>query len=421
MRHYFLFVLSLAIALPVWSQVLPLPGSYSQNIQSSLCYPDGNPLGNPLFELGTTSGLIFEFDELSTEQKDYSYAVILCTYDWQKEALPTSDYIQGFASNGITDINGSFNTLIEFNHYRFTFPNDMMKLRLSGNYMIVVYEGDDPEDSSQWRVGYRMVAYESLVQIRSNVSGSSVVADRFRNQEVDFVVRHDNYSIYDFQNELHVGILQNMNWSTLNTSLHPIFINNNQLTYDFNSGENTFGGGAEYRNFEFKSLQYQSSAVDHLEKHDDGYHLFLRTDQATGQRAQSSGNDLNGSFYIMNDDAEDRNLEGEYVQIHFSLALKEQKDTRVYLDGQYFRTLSALPELQYNETTNRYEVTVLIKQGFIDYRYITEDLYSAIRSCSITEGQSSGTENNYHIIVYNRDRSTGHDRIIGLTADNSVR
>ncbi|MEN9639997.1 MAG: hypothetical protein RLZZ262_1866, partial [Bacteroidota bacterium] len=130
MRHYFLFVLSLAIALPVWSQVLPLPGSYSQNIQSSLCYPDGNPLGNPLFELGTTSGLIFEFDELSTEQKDYSYAVILCTYDWQKEALPTSDYIQGFASNGITDINGSFNTLIEFNHYRFTFPNDMMKLRL---------------------------------------------------------------------------------------------------------------------------------------------------------------------------------------------------------------------------------------------------------------------------------------------------
>lgn len=421
MRYILVFIPLLCIPFCTRAQVLPFPGSQSQDIQSALCYPTGNPLGYPLYELGTTDGLIFEFDELSTDQKDYSYAVFLCTYDWQKETLPTSDYIQGFPNTEITDINPSFNTLVEYNHYRFTFPNDMMKLRLSGNYMVVVYEGSDPEDSAQWKVVYRMMAFESLVQIGSRVESSSVIADRFKNQEVDFVIRHADYAIYDFQNELHVGVIQNMDWSSLNTALRPVFIKNHELSYDFNMGENDFEGGAEYRNFEFKSMQYQSSAVDHLERQEDGYHLFLRTDVATGQRAQSSGTDLNGGFYIMNDEAEDRNLEAEYVSIHFSLAMGEMKDTRVYLDGQYFRMLSAPVELHYNSTTAHYEAVVLVKQGFIDYRYMTEDAYSALKTCSFTEGQNAGTENNYHLIVYNRDRSTGHDRIVGLTADNSVR
>lgn len=421
MRKFYLVSLFCLLRFALEAQTVPMPGSYWQDIQTVQCYPLGNPLGYPLFELGTTDGLIFEFDQLSTEQKEYRYAVFLCTYDWKKEALPTSDYIQGFPTTEITDINPSFNTLVEYNHYRFAFPNDMMKLRLSGNYLVVVYSGDDPEDESQWKVVYRMMAYESLVQIGSTVTGSSVIADRFKNQEVDFVVRHPDYSIYDFQNELHVGVLQNMDWRTLNTSLRPVFIKGSELIYDYNMGENDFEGGAEYRNFEFKSMQYQSSAVDHLEQKEDGYHLYLRTDVPTGQRAQSSGTDLNGHFYIMNDEAEDRNLEAEYVYIHFSLAMSELNDTRVYVDGQYFRMLSTPVEMHYNPQTRCYEASVLVKQGFIDFRYQTEDAYSAVKTCSIAEGQNAGTENNYHIVVYNRDRMTGHDRIVGLSADNSVR
>jgi hypothetical protein len=191
---------------------MPLPTNYNALIQSAQVYPQGNPLGYPFFELGTTNGLIFEFDELSTERRDLRFAALLCTYDWQLADLTTSDYIQGFDALDITDIQPSFNTLIEYTHYRFSFPNDMMKLRLSGNYLVVVFDGDDALDVSKWQLAYRMVAYETLVQVSSQVRSSSVIADRFKNQEVDFVVQHVDYSIYDYRNDLHVALLQNMNW-----------------------------------------------------------------------------------------------------------------------------------------------------------------------------------------------------------------
>lgn len=421
MRKLILLLNCCLLALYSWCQEMPLPTNYNTLIQSAQVYPQGNPLGYPFFELGTTNGLIFEFDELSTERRDLRFAALLCTYDWQLADLTTSDYIQGFDALDITDIQPSFNTLIEYTHYRFSFPNDMMKLRLSGNYLVVVFDGDDALDASKWQLAYRMVAYETLVQVSSQVRSSSVIADRFKNQEVDFVVQHADYSIYDYRNDLHVALLQNMNWKESISSLHPVFIKGSELIYDFNLGENDFQGGAEFRNFEFKSMQYQSNAVDHLDRREDGYHLILRKDFATGQRAQSSGTDLNGNYYIMNDDGEDRQIESEYVNIHFALSMPEQTDASISLDGQYFRMLHSPVTLQYNRQTQMYEGQALIKQGLIDYRYVIEDTYTALPKIDLTEGCSANAENDYHLIIYNHDRSTGHDRVIAVHGDNSVR
>jgi Domain of unknown function (DUF5103) len=403
------------------AQVVPIPKSFHPNLMGCIAYPEGNPLGQPFYEMGTTNRVIFEFDELLEDASEYHFAAFLCTHDWQLSTMSTSEYLQGFPSQEITNVQHSFNTLIEYNHYRFEFPNDMMKIRLSGNYFVVVYTGDDATNESNWKIAYRLVAFENLVGIGGKVQASSVIPDRFKNQEIDFIIQHTDYAIYDYQKDLHCAIYQNMNWSTCITNLKPVFIKGTELIYDFNLGENDFPGGAEFRNFEFKSMQYQSSSVDHLERREDGYHLFLRRDQATGNRAQSSGIDINGNFFIRTDDGDDFGVESEYVWIHFSLAMPPLMDSEVMLDGRYFSMLSTPISLLYNESSKCYEGVAMLKQGLYDYRYITQDSYSSIQSTQLTEGNNAGTENTYYIIVYNNDRQTGHDRVIALKAMNSVK
>jgi Domain of unknown function (DUF5103) len=403
------------------SQTMPEPGSLTDTFCSGQAYPTGNPLSYPFFELGTTDGLHFCFDELSTDQKDLRFIPLLCTYDWQLDEIETSNYIQGFSELQITNVQHSFNTLVEYTHYQFEFPNDMMKLRLSGNYCIVIFEGDDWQDRSSWRFVFRMLAYEQLVNVASQVHPSSVVSDRFKSQEVDFTLQHPDYSIFDYQNDLHVCIYQNMNWSTYKYELKPVFIKSNELVYDLNLGENAFSGGSEYRNFEFKSLQYQSSAIDYFSRKEDGYHLYLKKDLATGNRTTSSGIDLNGHFFIRNDEASDSDIEAEYVNLHFQIEMPEMSESTVYVDGGYFRMLKQPIALQYDAASKSYKGSCLVKQCFADYRYIVQDQYSSLIDASTTEGNSSQTENIYHLVVYNRDRTTGHDRLVALHADNSVK
>jgi Domain of unknown function (DUF5103) len=418
-----LFFLIIALCVHSWlsAQAVANPHSFNPNIYSAQVYPTGNPLGEAFYELGTTSGLTFEFDEIDTDAYDYKYAVFLCDYDWQLSSLSTNDYLQGFPQQEITDIQHSFNTLVEYTHYRFSFPNDMMKLRLSGNYFVVVYLGDEPMDETQWQCTFRIIAYESLVQVTGKVQASNVIAERFKNQEIDFTLQHADYSIYDYHNGLHCAIYQNMNWRTCISDLAPVFINGNELVYDFNLGENDFPGGAEYRNFEFKSMQYQSAAVEDMQRQEDGYHLFLRKDLPTGNRAQSSGVDINGHFFIRNDLGNESSIESEYVWIHFSLAMPFIQETEVLLEGHYFNMLTTPVVLKYNEVSRMYEAKVLMKQGLYDYRYLTTDAYSTLPVTNTTEGNSAGTENTYFVIVYNSDRQTGQDRVIAIKAMSSTR
>jgi hypothetical protein len=417
---YLIFALLGSIRHIAICQTMPEPGSVTNTFYSAQAYPKGNPLSYPFFELGTTDGLQFCFDELSTEQRDLRFIPLLCTYDWQLEDIEPSNYIQGFSELQISNIQHSFNTIIEYTHYQFEFPNDLMKLRYSGNYCIVIFEGDDWRDRSSWHVVFRMLAYEQLVKVASEVHPSSVVSDRFKSQEIDFTLQHTDYSIFDYQNDLHVCIYQNMHWSTAKETLKPVFIKSNELIYDYNLGENTFDGGAEYRNFEFKSLQYQSSAIDYFTRREDGYHLYLKKDRATGNRSTSSGSDLNGYFFIRNDDATDSDIESEYVNLHFQIEMPEIQESVVYLDGVYFRMLAEPVVLTYDATSSSYKGSCLVKQCFADYRYLVHDQYSGLTEAKITEGNSSQTENIYHLVVYNRDRSTGHDRLVALHADHTM-
>ncbi|MFM7309455.1 MAG: DUF5103 domain-containing protein, partial [Flavobacteriales bacterium] len=68
-----------------------------------------------------------------------------------------------------------------------------------------------------------------------------------------------------------------------------------------------------------------------------------------------------------------------------------------------------------------YHATLLIKQGYYNYRYVMRDKYAGDVSLRATEGSYQVTENDYDVFVYWYDRNRGIDRVIGRAKANSIR
>ena len=89
------------------------------------------------------STLELSFDDLEGDQKDYYYKIEQMNYDWTPSSLLASQYIEGFQSQIIFNVENSFNTFQNYTHYSVRFPNQNTRITKSGNYEISILDADD--------------------------------------------------------------------------------------------------------------------------------------------------------------------------------------------------------------------------------------------------------------------------------------
>ena len=415
MQMRMLFILLLFFAKASGSDVIGNK-CYRDDVLAIRCFPVGNPLGYPLIALGSGEELEIHFDTFSEEFESLRYGVIHCSHDWIPSSIESNQYIRGFATDQISNIENSFNTLFDYIHYRFNYPTDMSQPTMSGNYALIVFEGSDLNDRESWVFSQRIVIYELQASLRSNVHASSVIAHRFTHQEVDFDLAHKGFPINDPMNDINALIIQNFDWKRTSNFLKPIFIQPDILTFDYFSGENIFEGCAEWRFFEVKDVRYQSSQVEHIAQLDDGYHVYLRPNVPEGKRSYSNWQDLNGNYLVKNDQAGDDHIESDYMWVHFVLVMPEISDAAVLIEGQ-FNAYGKLNECTYDKGLGAYTAKILLKQGYYNYRFVLRDLYNSADNIKVTEGSHAVTENDYHVIMYMWDRAIGADRVIAVSVD----
>ena len=420
MRNFFL-VIFLLNSINSLSQTVVREGARRPEILTPSAFPKGNPTGYPFIELGSEQTLEFHFDEEGNDRNDYQFGVIHCDHDWTPSDLESAQFLNGFSQLEITDVEGSFGTQFDYVHYRFNFPNDMMKPVVSGNYAVVVFSDGDMGDQESWQLVWRVVIYESLVRFRAKVQQSSVVKNRFSDHEILCEIIADNYRIYDPYSEIHLSILSNGDWNRSINDLKPTFVKPDGLVFQYSDGRNTLPAGNEWRDFEMKNLQFNSMNVESISPGADGWYVQLRPDLPRGNRANDSRFDLNGKYLVRSDIASDSHLESEYAWVHFTLKMPEAIESKVVIVGGISRLLSEPWEMKYVPAIQAYSYTALVKQGYYNYQYEMIDLYHPGGDHSFTEGNYSTTENDYHIFVYHYDRGLGCDRAVGAQALNSVR
>ena len=400
--------------------------SLGQRVYDNTCYDDKvatvilqknigiyDPL--PVLNLGSTESLKLSFDMLDPQNEFLNYSIIHCNRNWMPSDLQPMDYVNGNTMGEITDYKFSTNTYQTYTHYSLNFPTEEMTITKSGNYILKVFRNFDEEDILLTR---RFMVVDIQTKISSTIKSATVPEFRFSHQEVDFSV---NYLGFDIPNpflDVNVTILQNNSWNNAITNLKPQFVNNNELSFNYEN-ENLFPGTNEFRFFDIRSLRFFSNNV--IKKYIDSVqNVVLRPEESKAYLNYVRWIDYNGKRDIFNSDGMNLVEDGDYALVHFNFKSNNLEDLgEIFVYGELTDwQLKDEFKMTYSPELNIYTCPVLLKQSYYNYHFILRGKDGKI-DYSFTEGNHQETENDYTILVYHKNVFYGYDEIIGLGSRNS--
>jgi type 9 secretion system plug protein len=390
---------------------------YVNNIKTVTLEKYGLQLSDPVIGLNSGDQLVLTFDDLDGDVKNYSYTFIHCNADWTPSQVIISQYLHSFFDAPLTDYQYAFNTLQTYTHYKLIFPNENLSPALSGNYLLKIFLTEYPDSVILTR---RWMQFDSKVQIDANVKRATVIEDRYSKQEIDFSVAYSTNFIQNPFSDIKITIMQNSRWDNTITNLKPLYLKDNLLDYNFDE-ENVFNGGNEFRNFDTRSLRFQTQFVKKIIEDSTGYHVYVTNDESRSALVYSIWDDINGRFVNTIYDDRDGEIEGQYAYVHFKLLYPDpiQKGTP-YIFGELtdWRLIKE-GKLKYNYDQQAYETELYLKQGYYNYEYVVVSDGSDKIDETIIEGNHFETENNYAIFVYHRPVGGRYDQLIGWKKLNS--
>lgn len=357
--------------------------------------------------------IYLEFDVLNNLEEDFYYVIEHFDYDWTPSRLMKSEYLDGMDNLRIFDYENSFNTYQIYSHYRLQIPNQQTRLKVSGNYLIKIFDENDDIVFSR-----KFMLMKQQLGVGVQIKRSRNVALINETQTVDFSIKSNNLNLNNPVETVQTVVIQNNNLKTAIYGLKPQYILGNELVYRYNDNS-LFWGGNEYLFFENKDVRMANLGVQYIDLQ-ELYHSYLYTDIDRSSRKYTYNPDINGGFKVTVLDREDPSIEADYTYIHFSLLAEEFLDKSVYVYGGYNNfSITDDNKMIFNPEKGVYELSMLLKQGFYNYKYVVVD-----RDDTLLEGAISGnfdeTENNYKVIVYYRDLGARYDKIIGLGEANSI-
>jgi hypothetical protein len=389
---------------------------YDDSIKTVLLHKLGSQMSYPIINIRAKELIKLSFDDLRRDNSIYNYTVIHCNANWEPSNLEQNEYIEGFFEDELFDFEYSSNTDLYYTHYNLTLPNENMKMTLSGNYIIKVYKVNDAEHPILTK---RFMMYESNVSVELNIKRATDVNESYFRQEVDFKINHDGYDIKDPFGRLNVVLMQNYRWDNAIFGLEPKFIKDTELNYDFNNGENVFDANNEFREFDLKSIRYNTIRVKKIEFSifDKMQHAYLLNDERRSFKQYYSKVDLNGNFLVKRNEGENSEIEADYVKVHFTLPYSPPiNDGSLYLFGKFcdWKFKEEL-KLDYDTVNRHYTKEVLLKQGYYNYLYcFVKDGSKNTGDIAMVEGSHYETKNEYSLLVYYREINDSYDRLVGF-------
>ena len=119
--------------------------TFKQGIKTVLIHKKGWELSFPIIDLNNEDEKIkLSFDELGYDINNYSWQIIHCNMDWSQSELEPIEYLSGFFEGDIQEYSLSQNTTYNYINYTINFPNDDVTFEKSGNYIIKIFEQNDP-------------------------------------------------------------------------------------------------------------------------------------------------------------------------------------------------------------------------------------------------------------------------------------
>jgi hypothetical protein len=386
------------------------------NIKSIKFY-SGDALSDPIIELGTDETITLEFDDLSSNSSSYSYSIIYCNSDWSESSLLKPEYIDGFDTNPINDYQNSVATTVPYTHIKILIPNSDFKVKLSGNYIIKVFDRYNPELVVFEK---RFMVVENLLDIKALVKQPIDQTIRYSSQQIELSIGTSKVNIADPNSELVPIIIQNNQSQNSINTIRPSFIRSNEIVYS-SPDKLIFDGVNEYRSFDINSIRYISSGLESIEHMAGEFNVQLLPSQSNRKQKYTTLPDINGKYLVKLERSEQSDIEADYVWVYFTLPYYDQlSGKKVYVYGELTGwNLEEENLMNYNYQRQAYELRLQLKQGYYNYRYAVRDSKTGIVDFTFFEGNHFETENSYLILIYYKQIGLRYERLIGVKRVNS--
>jgi hypothetical protein len=392
------------------------------NITGVKLYQQGNQTGYPIIALNSGELLELHFDDLDGKVKSYSYTFQLCNADWTPAVLSTFDYLKGFSQTRVTTYRVSSIAFTKYIHYQALLPDRNSVPTKSGNYLLKVFVDGDMNKVAFTR---RMLVVDRKADIAAQIL-QPFNGQFFRShQKVQFTVNRIQLNAVTPTQQIKAVILQNNRWDNAAKNIQPTFVRGNSL--EFNSENDcVFPAGREYRWADLRSFRFRTERIAKIQNEPKSTSITLLPDpERISQRINFR--DYNGAYFIETTDIQNPWWQSDYATVHFTFAPAGNipfPDKKVFVVGEMNSyNLHDTSAMTYNAERGVYEKSLVLKQGYYSYTYVTKDIRSG-RSTTVQSesvgGNSIETENDYTILVYYRPLAGRHDELVGYTTINSL-
>lgn len=367
----------------------------------------------PVARLGTSDRIIISFDEIGDDYSRLRYRLIHCNADWQPSRLLESEYLKGFNEAEIEDFAFSSNTYVHYVNYRIAIPSDDMQPIVSGNYLMQVFEADDPDDII---LQTRFSLSEGAVAVGGTASGRTDKGFNTSFQQVDFAIDASGFNIGNPYQDLAITVTQNNSPDTERTVCHPIRVAGKEIVFEHNP-DLVFDASNEFRRFETVRVDYPGMRVDSVTWGGTNWHAWLAEDFPRGDSDYVYDSTQRGRFMIDEFNATDPDLGADYVTVHFTLDAPEIIDGDIYLDGDLtLHSRDSRYKMQYDRSRGLYTLQLPLKQGSYNYQYVAVPKGKKGKGTSSpVEGDKFETINEYLVKVFHRPPGSRGDRLIGAS------
>jgi len=385
---------------------------FDNNVRSLKVCLTNNMYVPSILMMGSDDRLIVNFDYLDYDVHYLRYSVTHCNADWQPSQLVESEYVSGFNYADIDDYAPSEATYVHYYNYQFTLPNPDMELLVSGNYLLTVYEQDDP-DNPLFQT--RFSVCESRVGVYPQVTSRTDVEYNNRLQQVSFDVRYKPNQIKDPYSEFTCVVTQNSRQDNSVTVTRPTMVGVDHVTYEHNR-DLIFPAGNEFRRFETVNAHNINMGVQAIRYYEPMYHAMLMMDEPRNEIQYLYDKTQYGRFTIRNAEAYGENaLEADYMITHFTLDTGGKLNGgNVWLYGEFTEGYPASQAMmKYDAANGIYTADLLLKQGAYNYMYLWVPDGTTMGQTGRIEGDHYETVNEYLVKVYDRPMGERYDRLVG--------
>lgn len=390
--------------------------TYEPTIKTVAIYPSPNQLQDParttyppVISITSETPLLAEFDDLTARFRSFRYKIFHCNSDWTPSTLSEIEFTYEYNDYPINNYQASFNTKIPYYHYTLEIP----KLKLSGNYVVAVYEDNRPAKLVFTR---RFMIYEPRISVFPQVRLSTGINEQRTHQQIEFDLDYKGYEILSPQDDLKVLIRQNFRWDKTITKLRPTNVRVFDQRLEFRPFDlsNNILAGNEFRWFDTRLSRGVGMSVNDIEQLADQTIARLRTDVSrAGGGASFQAQDFNGQYIVLNRDAANSTNEADYINVVFTLQSQAYPNAQVYVGGAFnLWQYEDANRMTYNAERNVYEASIYIKQGVVNYTYVAVQNDGRTNETAF-EGSFSSTANDYEIFVYHRPPAARADQLVG--------